>query len=149
MVLTRLQHIMSKKFVCFFTPCRHQCQCNCIFFLHPWYSHYVVLTNAYGIQDLILESDSLLIINEIKDVGDSISLQGNLIIKIKELMRKFESCNIQHTGRDRNEVAHKLAKHAWHVNDRCIWWDSFQNCISQIIWFEKLRWGFDGMNILL
>lgn len=89
------------------------------------------------IKDIILESDSLLMVNEIKAGGESMAPQENLITKIRELMKMFNSCTIQHIGREGNEVAHKLAKFSWQVDDLCVWWESFPSCISEVIWSEK------------
>lgn len=90
-----------------------------------------------GIQELIMESGSLLIVDELKAEGESMSLQWNLVTKIKELMKALKSCKIQHIGHLGNEAAYRLARYAWHVDGLCLWWESFPAHISQLISSEK------------
>ncbi|KAF5468064.1 hypothetical protein F2P56_012246 [Juglans regia] len=60
-------------------------------------------------QRLILESDSLLTVNEREA---SFSLLGNLVREVKKLKALLEVCLVQHVDRAGNEVAHKLARNA-------------------------------------
>lgn len=59
-----------------------------------------------GLHDLMVESNSVA-------VGESMSLLGNLIKDVKDLMQKNPRCTIQHTGRVANEAAHRMVRHAW------------------------------------
>lgn len=76
---------------------------------------------------------TLIIVEAIRAVGEPMSLLGKLIMDIEKLMKSFNSCNTQRIGRDRNEAAHIFAKFALHVDDLCVWWDSFPAYISQAI----------------
>lgn len=49
-----------------------------------------------GIHHLIIESDSLLVINELQKTEDSNAIFGNIIKEVKRLMEQFHSCVCQH-----------------------------------------------------
>ncbi|XP_040990905.1 uncharacterized protein LOC121238126 [Juglans microcarpa x Juglans regia] len=76
-----------------------------------------------GIEELILESDSLMMATQLEDEEESWFL-GNIIMETKQLMARFRYCTIQHVGQVGNVAAHNLATHAWHVVDIVTWWDS-------------------------
>ncbi|KAF5478058.1 hypothetical protein F2P56_004648, partial [Juglans regia] len=70
-----------------------------------------------GIPQLVIESDSLLLVDEIQNDKAPRSLHGNLVTQIKQLMQRLQKCFIQHSGRLGNSVAHGMARHAWNVDD--------------------------------
>ncbi|KAF5470900.1 hypothetical protein F2P56_011387 [Juglans regia] len=45
-----------------------------------------------GITQFVIESDSLLMVNEVQNEGASRSLHGNLVLQIKQLMQRFPNC---------------------------------------------------------
>ncbi|KAF5443149.1 hypothetical protein F2P56_035733 [Juglans regia] len=90
-----------------------------------------------GIEELILESDSLLMITQLQEKEESWSLLGNIIKETKLLMARFYCCTIQHVGCKGNEAAHSLARYAWHIDDISILWESFPKVIQQIVWVDK------------
>lgn len=69
--------------------------------------------------------------------ANSISILGNVIKEIQELMKNFHQCCIQHVGRMENEGAHKLAKHAWNIDGISVWEGSYSEFISSVIWIDK------------
>ncbi|KAF5447115.1 hypothetical protein F2P56_032687 [Juglans regia] len=85
-----------------------------------------------GIEELILESDSLMMATQLEEEEESWFL-GNIIMETKQLMAKFRCCTIQHVGQVGNEAAHNLARHAWHVDDIVTWWDS----CPDFVWVDK------------
>ena len=46
-----------------------------------------------------------------------------------ELLKLFTSYEAAHVGREGNEVAHKLARHAKFVEDMRVWWDQVPDFI--------------------
>ncbi|XP_042962515.1 uncharacterized protein LOC122296787 [Carya illinoinensis] len=92
----------------------------------------------YGrsIAELQIESDALLVIEELKKEGRSSTLWSSLIQEIKTLLSTLPNWSIQHRGRESNGVAHALAKFAWHLDDIALWWDSIPESISQAIWVD-------------
>ncbi|KAF5444777.1 hypothetical protein F2P56_033882 [Juglans regia] len=63
-----------------------------------------------GIEELIMESDSLLMVTQVQAVEEYWSLLGNIVKEIKLLMKRFRRCTIQHVGRMGNVAAHKLTR---------------------------------------
>lgn len=47
-----------------------------------------------GLHVLVVESDSLLIVNELLDAGQNLSLLGNLFYDVKELLKMIPRCSI-------------------------------------------------------
>lgn len=86
------------------------------------------------LQDLIVESGSLMMVQAIQGKKESIAMLSNLTKGIQELMKRFPKCHIQHVGRLGNNAAHKLARNAWNVEDINVWWESYPDFLSQIIW---------------
>lgn len=50
----------------------------------------------WGFINIIIESDCLLIIQDLQNEEDSLSLMENLLKKIKRLMKIFTNCRVQH-----------------------------------------------------
>lgn len=75
-------------------------------------------------------------VNEIQNERASRSLHENLVMEIKQLMQRFPHCFIQHNACLGNGAAHGMAKFAWNIDDLIIWWDSYPNCIAQVIWSD-------------
>ncbi|XP_042944784.1 uncharacterized protein LOC122278665 [Carya illinoinensis] len=90
-----------------------------------------------GIVELQIESDALLVIEELKKDGKSSTLWSSLIHEIKTLLSSFPAWSIQYRGRESNGVAHNLAKFAWHLDDIALWWDVIPECISHAIWVDS------------
>ncbi|KAG2717700.1 hypothetical protein I3760_03G188300 [Carya illinoinensis] len=91
-----------------------------------------------GIEELIIESDSLVMVTQLQQEDESWSVLGNLIKETKMLMAWFKGCTIQHVGRLGNEAAHRLGKFAWHIEDISIWWNSCPDFVHQTVWVDKL-----------
>ncbi|XXG88418.1 hypothetical protein AAC387_Pa12g0627 [Persea americana] len=82
------------------------------------------LTCYNGVSNIILESDSMWVVDALKSSGSNLSRQGPLLGEIKDLLDRFNNFEVQHVGRKGNEVAHNLARHAQHVDDMVVWWQS-------------------------
>ncbi|XP_042974648.1 uncharacterized protein LOC122306281 [Carya illinoinensis] len=95
------------------------------------------LSAHLGIHHLIVESDSLILVQELQESEPSMSMVGNVIKDTKKLKNCFQSCEVRHVGRICNEAAHRLARFAWNVNDISLWWESFPNVIAQVLWNER------------
>ncbi|XP_062152086.1 uncharacterized protein LOC133860513 [Alnus glutinosa] len=63
-----------------------------------------------GYSNIMLEGDSLEVVNSINDSGLNWSRIGPIVSDIKEVLRSFQVWQIGHTKRGGNVVAHKLAK---------------------------------------
>ena len=73
------------------------------------------IQNAYelGISHLLIEGDSLLVVNQIKGLWKVKDLKlGKLYDDAKQILRKFQSYTIQHIPRNLNTEADILSKEA-------------------------------------
>ncbi|XP_042942934.1 uncharacterized protein LOC122277122 [Carya illinoinensis] len=52
-----------------------------------------------GILDLVIESDSLMLVGELNNISESRSAWGHLVHEVKELMKRIPRCLVQHKGR--------------------------------------------------
>ncbi|KAF5447276.1 hypothetical protein F2P56_032842 [Juglans regia] len=100
--------------------------------------HGLQFSNHLGIHNLVIESDSLLVVNEFARQGSSKAAIGNTIKQAKELMRRFSSCVVQYANRSFNAAAHSLAKFGLCVKNISLWWGSFPDVISNILWIDSL-----------
>lgn len=73
----------------------------------------------------------------VQDFRGAGALLGNITKEIRELMQRFQRSKIQYVDRMGNEAAHKLARYDWNVDDINVWWGSFSNFISKVIWTDK------------
>ncbi|KAF5445095.1 hypothetical protein F2P56_034173 [Juglans regia] len=90
-----------------------------------------------GIEKLILESDSLLMVNQMNEDTKPWSLFGNIIKETRQFSTRFKSCIVQHVGRLGNTVAHNLARHAWYVQDVTIWSGSCPDFVKEAVWVDN------------
>ena len=70
-----------------------------------------ILAMELGLENVILERDSLQTIQTVKD-KDCKGLAGNIISGIKLEMSKFRMTEVRHISRNRNKIAHELAQQA-------------------------------------
>ncbi|XP_042944742.1 uncharacterized protein LOC122278629 [Carya illinoinensis] len=89
-----------------------------------------------GINELIVETDSMLSVRALTTEGESMSPHGNLIYSILSLSRQLPKVIFQHVGREHNATADGLAKLTRFVEDLTVWWESIPKCIYQIVWHE-------------
>ncbi|KAF5465179.1 hypothetical protein F2P56_015208 [Juglans regia] len=74
-----------------------------------------------GISKLIVESDSLLSVQAIQNMKEPMSMQGNLIYAIKDLMTLLPNVSVQHANQLSNRTADGLAKHARFQDTLAVW----------------------------
>lgn len=86
-----------------------------------------------GFTNIILESDCLLLVEEVLSPAAPCSILGNIILDIRNLMQYFTSYCIQYASRDCNRAAHKLACNAWLTNDIL-----FGFLLQHELWLEQL-----------
>lgn len=81
----------------------------------------VCLAQVLGLKDIVVEGDSLLVIQALK--GSTIPALPILKIMegVKRCLRNFSSWMIAHTRRNNNAISHLLAKNAMNVSDCVIW----------------------------
>ncbi|XP_042972974.1 uncharacterized protein LOC122304774 [Carya illinoinensis] len=90
-----------------------------------------------GIQNLVIESDSLLVVKEFNMQGSSQATFGNVVRDAKELMTRFGTCQVQHVIRSCNSTTHSLAKFGLSVQNISLWWGAYPDVISNILWSDS------------
>jgi hypothetical protein len=76
---------------------------------------------AWSLQNVVIETDALDVVNLWKDPGDSRSLITSIIQEVKELSGRFASFDITHVSRLANKAAHSTAHKAISDRRRCVW----------------------------
>ena len=75
----------------------------------------VELATKIGLDRIIFEGDSSMVIRGLTDQVPNFVPFGFLIKEANELANRLTHVKFQHVGREGNSVAHNLARHARHV----------------------------------
>ena len=89
------------------------------------------------VNNLVIESDSQLVVIEFNQQGPSKATFGNVIREAKDLMSRFSICDVQHTYRNCNVAAHLLAKYGLSVQNVSLWWGAYPGVISNVLWSDS------------
>lgn len=79
------------------------------------------LARDLGLSSIIIEGDSLAVINSFNCEKSSLSNLGLIIEEAKLLGRQFARCQATHTRIQGNNVAHRLAQRGMGLNEDVIW----------------------------
>ena len=77
--------------------------------------------NELNFHNVILESDCLIMVNEIAKKQDSFCEWASILQDIQDLSLEFSSCSFRHVNREVNELAHSIARVPCDIGDRKIW----------------------------
>jgi ribonuclease HI len=98
--------------------------------------HAAEFSRDLGLQMIILEGDSLQVVNAIQDTGPNWSRYGHIVADIRTVLQGFQGWQICHTKRATNYAAHGLAKEAiLNVIDR-VWMEEIPSCIYDFVTLE-------------
>ncbi|XP_023906710.1 uncharacterized protein LOC112018416 [Quercus suber] len=86
-----------------------------------------------GINNAVLEGDSLLVMKALTDPESSMSSIGSFINDAKHFSNSFEKLLYSHVTRDCNNVAHSLAKHAINVPYFLVWMKEVLSQFSHVL----------------
>ncbi|KAG6693248.1 hypothetical protein I3842_10G159900, partial [Carya illinoinensis] len=78
----------------------------------------------WGVPKIILESDSLILVNCLNEDSECLTEFDFILQDIRRLMHGFEETRLEHVHRLGNGAAHQLARYAREVEDIVMWWDS-------------------------
>ena len=105
---------------------------------------------SLGLKKVILEVDSLLVVNWLKKVSDCDSNQANLIHICLDFLRRDQEVQIYHIFREMNQLVDHLANKALHMergiqiltNARADFFQLMRNDIIGVAWerFVKVRY---------
>ena len=98
--------------------------------------HAVELCRDVGVQNLILEGDSMVVVKAIESRGQKNHYYGQIIEDICLVLSSRRSWSVCHTKWEANGAAHGLAKEATRYIIDKIWLEDTSSCISHIVNLE-------------
>jgi hypothetical protein len=90
-----------------------------------------------GFTKVILEGDSLEVVNSMQSNECCWSRYGTMINDAKVLLNSLQKWQICHTKRTANVAAHLLAKHGLTVDEDCIWKTDFPVFLLDIVFVDQ------------
>ena len=96
----------------------------------------ILLVRDLNLSSIILKGDSEIITRAIQAEEQSLASYGNLIEETKLHANSFLNFRNSHVKRNRNFVAHSLARHARHVNNLVIWMEEVSSHILLVLLAE-------------
>jgi ribonuclease HI len=98
--------------------------------------HTIEFCRNHGFNSIILEGDSLIVVNAINRVGLNWSFLENIILDIQTLLKEFLYWKVCYTPRGTNIAAHSLVKEGVIQGGNRIWLGCIPNCIKTIVLSE-------------
>jgi ribonuclease HI len=98
----------------------------------------VELYRDLDVFDVILEGDSLEVVNAINEDRSSRRKYGHILDDIKMVLSSLRSWEVMHVKREANMVAHNLAKEASKLQTDRTWIEDCPLCILDIVNLEHL-----------
>ena len=92
----------------------------------------LALAEDLGMQRVILEGDSLVIIIALREEEQIFSPIGLLLEDVRRLSLSFQQLLYSHTKREGNSVAHNLARYANSIPDFLVWMEDVPPCIQSL-----------------
>ncbi|XP_042980176.1 uncharacterized protein LOC122310347 [Carya illinoinensis] len=92
----------------------------------------------WGVPKLMFETNFLILVNALNENSECLIDFAFILQDIRRLMAAFQEVKVVHVNRLDNLVAHLLAKHAWLIDDICMWCDFCPPFVSQAIWLDQL-----------
>ncbi|MBA0628933.1 hypothetical protein Godav_023563, partial [Gossypium davidsonii] len=90
-----------------------------------------------GFSDVVLEGDSLSVIQRIQSKCEDKSLIGAYIRDCRELGQGFNTCFFSHIPRSANEVAHVLATMGLKSGEQSCIKDGIKECAREVVERDK------------
>ena len=90
------------------------------------------------IQDFVLEYDSQILINALKDEAPPPTVVAALVYGSLFASYKFRKVVFSHIGRQGNRPAHLLAKHALRIVDFSIWIEETPYFLEQALLYDVI-----------
>lgn len=86
-----------------------------------------------GLTKIILEGDTLNVVNKINGANENLDKAGMIILDVKNSLTRFESWQVKHVNKSSNKAAHCLAKDALSKDDACVELEEFPSCIATML----------------
>ena len=86
-----------------------------------------------GIDSVILEGDSEIVINFLRDKFTSMSSFGHFIQDTKFTVKAFRDIHFSHAGHEGNSVTYNFVRHVSHVTGFIVWIEDVQPHLLDVI----------------
>ena len=96
------------------------------------------LARDIGIQDIILEGDSLIIYNALCGTSLPPSSVALIVLGMLDVCKEFRRIEFSHVKRMGNRLAHLLAKYAIGINDFRVWMEENPYFLEQALLHDVL-----------
>ncbi|GMP21826.1 hypothetical protein CsSME_00000097 [Camellia sinensis var. sinensis] len=93
----------------------------------------IQFTLDLGLNNIVFEGDSLMIVRAFHSGSKSLASFGHFVEQAKSLLPEFHSWAIQHVKRERNSVAHCLARMAFALEDFSIWMEDVPLSLRSLV----------------
>jgi ribonuclease HI len=91
-----------------------------------------------GFTEVILEGDSLEVVQALNREEPSWGRYGSLINDAKRLLQQLHNWKVCHVRRKANEATHRLAKFAFSIGEERLWTKDYPLCIRAIVNTESI-----------
>ncbi|XP_042974764.1 uncharacterized protein LOC122306402 [Carya illinoinensis] len=92
-----------------------------------------IFLKKLGWQEVIIEGDSLQVVNGLKSPSEIDSYVGILIRDTKTTLNSFTNWSARHNRRNRNNLAHALCKDALSISNSIMTVDAIPSCIQSFV----------------
>lgn len=86
-----------------------------------------------GLDRIMVEGDSLQVVNAINKPGLNWGKYGHIVADIHEALRYFQMWKLCHTPREANSAAYMFAKEGIHFASDSVWFDCYPIIIRKIV----------------
>ena len=92
----------------------------------------VIFSRELSLFNIIVEGDCLHVIQALQRTGPCYMLFGHIIDETKMLGRMMRGCRFQHVRRERNRLAHSLAKKTILFADTKVWVEALPKEVADV-----------------
>ncbi|XP_065637528.1 uncharacterized protein LOC136070886 [Quercus suber] len=97
----------------------------------------ITFAQELGLQEFMLEGDSVAVINTLQSAEPSLTSYGHLLDSAKSTLVSSKCIACTHIRRDGNKVAHNLAKHARHVRGLSVWVEDIPPHLHDVLFADS------------
>lgn len=97
----------------------------------------VEFSRDLGIHSIILEGDSLLVVQAIRDQGNNLRPYGQIVDDVRLILQMLLSWMVSRVKREANTAAHCLPKFALNCTNERIWMEESPECIFNTVTLEQ------------
>ncbi|XP_042952141.1 uncharacterized protein LOC122289229 [Carya illinoinensis] len=93
----------------------------------------ILFCKSLGHWDVVLEGDSLLVVEGLKAKSNTLNYVGQIVADTKEILNTFRSWSVRHVVRATNVVAHALSRDAFRISGQTTTFVHIPPCIQTMV----------------